>query len=189
MSKVKASPLKFVNNILTIAVLLFAFYLIAGPFLPQASYAISEAVSRAPTDSKQKIAISKTNRLIIPKMKFNQAIQDGDISVLAQGLWRRPQSSTPSKGSNTVIVGHRFYRSRPAIFYHLDKIKEGDQILVDWQQKRYVYRVSTTTVVPPSAGYIENPTTDNILTLYTCTPLWTSKERLVVQAELQEILE
>ena len=37
-------------------------------------------------------------------------------------------------------------------------------------------------VVEKTAVEIESPTEDDILTLYTCTPLWSSSKRLVVQA-------
>ena len=38
-------------------------------------------------------------------------------------------------------------------------------------------------VVTPNQTAIQAPTNDNRLTLYTCTPLWTARNRLVVIAE------
>jgi LPXTG-site transpeptidase (sortase) family protein len=38
-------------------------------------------------------------------------------------------------------------------------------------------------IVDPSAVEIEAPTTQKQLTLYTCTPIWTAKERLVIIAK------
>jgi sortase (surface protein transpeptidase) len=37
--------------------------------------------------------------------------------------------------------------------------------------------------VPPDQTQIEAPTTDARLTIFTCTPLWLPKDRLVVVAE------
>ena len=60
-----------------------------------------------------------------------------------------------------------------------------------WEDKEYDYKVTSIREVPPTAIEIEAPTDANIVTLYTCTPLWSAKNRLVVVAELtnQEVLQ
>jgi len=128
------------------------------------------------------------NRLIIPAMLLDQPINEGkDMSALKNGPWRLPQTSTPSKGSNTVIVGHRFTYSNPhGAFYHLDKVRAGDEIGIYWQNKKYLYRVAKSEVVPANRISVEAPTGKAQLTLYTCAPLWWPKDRLVVTAVLED---
>lgn len=139
-----------------------------------------------PTEKVQPI-IPKDNRLIITKIAVDAPITEGrNDSALKLGMWRRPLSSTPDKGGNTVITGHRFqYTSGPNTFFNLDKITVNDLIYVYWEGKEYIYEVYETSVVLPNKVDIENNTNESILTLYTCTPLWTSQKRLVVKALLQ----
>jgi len=59
-------------------------------------------------------------------------------------------------------------------------------VLVYWQGKEYVYRVYEITEVLPNQVEIEYSTKDSILTLYTCSPLWTSEKRLVIKAKLEQ---
>ncbi|MET1033370.1 MAG: class E sortase, partial [Candidatus Saccharimonadales bacterium] len=120
----------------------------------------------------------------IPSLLLDQRINEGnDASTLAKGLWRRPQTSTPASGGNTVIVGHRLTYSNPrGTLYHLDKVQTGDSIGITWAGKNYAYTVREVKVVTAAAIEIEEPTTKPQLTIYTCTPLWLPRDRLVVIA-------
>ena len=79
-----------------------------------------------------------------------------------------------------MLVGHRFTYDGPATFYSLDKVSIGDNIVVYWSSREYDYRVESIKVVPPTAIEVEAPTKDAQLTIYTCTPLWSAKNRLVI---------
>jgi LPXTG-site transpeptidase (sortase) family protein len=127
------------------------------------------------------------DRIVIPAMQLNQPIYQGpDARTLNKGLWLRPAGSTPDKGSNTVIAGHRFTYTNPrGTLYFLNKVHTGDEIGVFWHDKKYLYRVVSNNVVPPTATEIESATNATQLTLYTCTPLWNPKDRLVVTAILE----
>jgi sortase A len=131
--------------------------------------------------------IPQDNRIVISKIAVDAPIVEGiDESALWKGMWRRPNSSTPDKGGNTVITGHRFlYTTGPNTFFYLDKITVDDIIAVYWEGKEYDYMVYEITIVNPDRIDIEENTNESILTLYTCTPLWTSKTRLVIKAILQ----
>ena len=130
--------------------------------------------------------IPKDNMLVIPKIGVDAKIQEGKTdATLNKGIWRRPNGSNPDKGGNTVFAAHRYmYTAGPNTFYSLDKLAVGDKIIVFWSGKEYDYQVNTTREVPPTATEIEHNTKDPIVTLYTCTPLFTSKNRLVVTATL-----
>lgn len=116
-------------------------------------------------------------------MKLQQPIHEGDKAALNKGVWHTPLSSAPDKGGNVVLTGHRFTYGGPAVFYHLDKVKQGDEIVLYWHKQKYRYQVEQVLVVPPSAAEVIAPTGQPRLTIYTCTPLVTAKNRLVIQAK------
>ena len=93
---------------------------------------------------------------------------------------------TPDRGGNTVLIGHRFTYTTPrGVFYYLNKVKLNDEIGLWWNNKEYLYRVSGIKEVKPTDTAVENATTQPQLTLFTCTPLWLPKDRLVVVAQLE----
>ena len=106
--------------------------------------------------------------------------------ALNKGAWLYTTTSTPDKGSNTVLAGHRYKYLPPAsnTFYFLDKISRGDEISIYWQGREYQYRVSDTQIVPPEDLSVLEPSTTPTLTLITCTPLFTIKNRLIITAKL-----
>lgn len=74
---------------------------------------------------------------------------------LLEGIWRRPNGSSPDRGSNTVLAGHRFgYRPEMGNFYHLDKVKTDNKIIMVWNQAIYIYRVNEIKIVEPNAVHV-----------------------------------
>jgi LPXTG-site transpeptidase (sortase) family protein len=191
--------LKALNLITSVIVAVLGTYILMRPFLPDIILAMSanEFAGYAYQSPHTKTQLGATaaqlppipteNRLVIPKIYVNAAINEGlDDSTLDRGLWRRPTTSKPDLGSNTVITAHRYmFTSGANTFYHLDKLKTDDEILVYWQGQEYVYKVYEIIEVLPEEVEVESNTKDSIITLYTCTPLWTTEKRLVVKASLQ----
>lgn len=181
--------LRRVNDVLTIVVICLSLYVVVLPFWPSITYLFADksvpfqvsSLAGAETETKQR---PDGDRLLIPSIGMDEVIYQGGQGELNKGAWLRPKTSTPDKGSNSVIVGHRFtYTDDNAVFYHLDKVALGDVIAVYWGGKEFNYRVREVKVVPATAIEIESPTDDAQLTLYTCTPLWSAKDRLVVIAD------
>lgn len=179
------------NDGLTIVVIALCLYVILAPMLPSLSFWWKQSVVQtkpplvaALEDAKTPEVIPDKNMLVIPSMRLEQEIfESGDQSALKEGIWRYPHASVPDEGLNTVLVGHRFTYGGPAVFYHLDKVKRGDQVVVYWQKQKYEYRVEEVKEVPPTAVEIQHKDTGrDMLTIYTCTPLVTAKNRLVIQA-------
>lgn len=180
--------LRKVNNLLSLLVVALAAYIILLPLLPAIGWWVryqAPVISAAP---KVDMSVSASeNTLLIPSLGMRQTIHEGNSeATLSKGVWRRPQTSTPDKGSNTVLSGHRFTYSGKSVFYYLDKIKTGDVVYVNWEGKQYKYQITHMLEVSPDNGAIEAPTSDSVLTIYTCTPLWSAKNRLVIQAKLVE---
>lgn len=194
-----------INNILSMAVAGLGVYLVLLPWLPYLSLYYRQAFNDTPAyavnltqDKDQQSAANspveypKDNRLVIPKIALDSGVFSGQSAAeLNKGPWLRPNTSNPAAGGNTVIAGHRYAYGIDGkwIFYHLDKLEVGDRIGVYWEGREYIYEVGETKVVPATAIEIEDQTENGQLTLYTCTPLWTAENRLVVVADLIEVNE
>ncbi len=173
------------NNGLSLVVVLICLYIIMAPFWPKVAYQIQDVPELVTSAEKgeEPEKIPTENTLVIPSMKLQQVLYEGGEEALNKGIWHMPGSGSPETGGNMVLSGHRFTYGGPAVLYHMDKVKSGDKIIVYWQKQRYEYQVSRVFVVAPTAVEIQKPTEDPLLTIYTCTPLITAANRLVVQAK------
>lgn len=100
----------------------------------------------------------------------------------------RMQNSAPfgSPGS-TVVVGHRTGFGQP--FFDLDRLNPGATISVTLRDTTVLkYVVREQKVVSPDADLSEFDSSDasSQLILVTCTPKYSTKERLLVIAELSD---
>lgn len=190
--KVTTSTLRAINNCLTAVVALLAVYIAAAPFLPQVGWWVThESPVKGILPNRSNAAatpateqVIEGDKLFIPRIDLAEPIHGGGKQSLNLGVWRVPHTSAPDMGGNTVLVGHRFtYKDPTGVFYHLDKVREGDEITVHWQGKAYEYQVTEIKVVPATEVSVEHNTTEPRLTVYTCTPLWSVENRLVVIAE------
>ncbi len=193
--------LRPINNILFVAVCILGGYLVLAPILPQIAYYArawtgGKTINRyvrtdsgifATSSNDESEVIPKNNTLVVEKIGVDGQIHEGNSpSIINLGIWRRPKSSAPPLGGNTVLVAHRYlYTLGPNTFYNLDKVAVGDTVVVYWDRKKYTYEVSEVSVTGPSDFSIESQTTTPLLTLWTCTPLFTARDRLVVRAKLR----
>jgi sortase A len=194
----------FLSRIFGISAALVFLYLIIFPIFPEMKYRLAKpdgepsSLSSSLESENQEPAISEgvlppgdfavsSDRLIIPKIGVNAPIvvSDNEEYGLSQGAWLVPDTSTPDKGGNTVITGHRFKYLPPnnVTFYLFHKLEKGDSVFVVWKEKKYTYKIIETKIVEAAEVSIEYPTKDPRLTLYTCHPIYSQKQRLVVAAE------
>ena len=130
--------------------------------------------------------IPNYNMIVIPRMGVKAIINEGTTAdTLGKGIWRMPQGANPADGGNTVITAHRYlYRPPdPRTFFLIDKLIPGDTFYVYWKGKRYDYKVCESKIVSPNEVNILYNTSTNQITLFSCTPLFTSDNRLVVIAD------
>lgn len=198
--EVKSKRVEFrVIKIVLIVIIIIGLGLLIYPFIPALKYRISQPEAFYPyetrllnsnlnlgtlPETKDVQRIPQDNRLVIPKIGVDVAIVEGknENAALLKGAWHIPETSSPDQGGNTVISGHRF-RYRPpnnTTFYLLNKLEIGDPFIIYWQGLEYDYQVSETKVVAPNALEILNNTAEPQVTLFTCTPLFTTKQRLVI---------
>lgn len=127
-------------------------------------------------------AIGKIN---IPVIDVNAWLVAGaKLEQLERGPGVFAGSPLPGQLGNVAIAGHRESYGGP--FEHLDMLQKGDEIIFTTRQGTFTYRVTGSKVV--SANEVSVIRTDDpssaILTLVTCHPKWTSKDRLIVRGEL-----
>jgi sortase A len=111
--------------------------------------------------------------------------------ALANGVAHNPQTSlpwSPTPQRNVYLAGHRMgFRGTWSrmIFYNLDKLKQGDKVLLkDRAGRSYRYRVSEVFVVDPTDSWVMGQVRGrDMVTLQTCTPYPTFEKRLIVRAD------
>ena len=107
-----------------------------------------------------------------------------------EGILRLRGSGLPwIAGSNTFISGHAlgFPRTRvPYAFYKLDRMRPGDEILIDDSEgRRYTFRVYDRLTVEPDDYWVTYPVEGmTVVSLQSCTPIPTFEYRLVIRGEL-----
>lgn len=125
-------------------------------------------------------------RLQIPRIGLNRIVVEGATAdELAKGPGHFPETPLPGQLGNAAIAGHRTTHLAP--FFDIDKLQPGDEIDVTTLNGRYVYHVTGTEIVGPDDYAAVIPTTDvtqATLTLVSCTPRYSAKNRIVVRSEL-----
>ena len=129
------------------------------------------------------------NRIIIPKIDVDIQYGEGEVALDRGAQWRFPERGNPEDGGNFIIAAHRFALAATpqatlvkSPFYHIDKLVIGDEIIVDYDGKRYGYKVEKIYDVKPTQIEIEAPSTTPKLTLYTCSLGGSSDGRVVIEA-------
>ena len=184
--------LRYLNNFLGMIAIVLAAYIFAWPFLPAITwwtrFEAPIISAHAPTTVSSEQPTPSSNTLFIPKLNMQEIVHGGSSQkALNQGIWHLPGNSSPDKGGNTIMAGHRFTYSGQAVFYNLDKVDVSDELTLYWQGRRYDYLVIGKNIVPPTDTSLVAQTDTPTLTLYTCTPIWSAKDRLVITAKLVEV--
>lgn len=151
----------------------------------------SETISRLLNEGKISFNMERQNTsLYIQSANIKGQIVDEENALgMERGFWHFPTSSQPGKRGNTVIIAHRFLHLPPRTdtFFNLDKVRVGDKVIVEQNNATYRYTVVESKVVEKGDRSVLENYNDYRLTLITCTPLWTSDQRLVVVGKLDKI--
>lgn len=108
------------------------------------------------------------------------------LNVLGAGHY--PGTAMPGQVGNFAVAGHRTTYGKP--FHDIDRLREGDPIVVETRDAFYVYRVTSSEIVLPDQVSVIAPVpadpgaapTERIMTLTACHPLYSARERYVVHA-------
>ncbi len=185
------------------------FYLIFLPFYPELKYKLTKKSdiesqkketekivqefkkeNNIPFDSSVGFPSSdykiSPDRLIISKIGVNAPIVVTENAEygLSLGAWLMPEGARPGSIGNTIITGHRFKYLPPnnLTFYLFHKLKKGDLVYIIWKGEDHYYKIEETKVVDDTDMSVVAPSDDEILTMFTCTPIYSTKQRLVVIA-------
>ena len=119
----------------------------------------------------------------IPKINVDKAVVQGvGVEDLKKGPGHYPQTPMPGQKGNAAIAGHRTTYGHP--FYDLDALKPGDDIFVSTREGKFDYKVDHSMNVDPHDVAVLDNTSENLLTLTTCTPRFSAAQRLIVVSKL-----
>lgn len=127
---------------------------------------------------------SGLTRLRIPTLGVDVVVVEGtSASALRAGAGHYRGTPLPGQAGNVAIAGHRTTYGKP--FADLDRLRIEDLIVLETPIGSYRYRVNRQPFVIHRADWtpIENGP-GHTLTLTTCHPKRSDRQRLVVQAEL-----
>lgn len=141
--------------------------------------------------------------LRIPRLgeDYTRVILEGtEEEQLSQGPGHYVGSAMPGEEGNVALAGHRVGKGSP--FLELDRMQPGDPVVVETADSWFVYRVLDDAdpsgipgmhVVSPTAVEVVSPTpnaaagaapTGSYLTLTTCHPRYSARQRLIIHARL-----
>jgi sortase A len=123
--------------------------------------------------------------LRIPKIGVDQVLFEGtDPTTLKSGPGHMEGTPLPGQVGNAVVSGHRTTYGRP--FFDFDLLEIGDTLEVESVIGTHTYVVREIQIVPPTAIWVTDPRAGGWLTLTTCNPKFSARERLVVWAQMTE---
>ena len=109
-------------------------------------------------------------------------VEGTSVADLRNGAGHMAGTPLPGQPGNAVISGHRTTYGAP--FRDLDLLEIGDIIEVETALGVHTYMVRETLIVAPTDVWVTDNRTGAWLTLTTCNPRFSSRERLIIFAEL-----
>ena len=138
----------------------------------------------ASVSNSQSLSRGVIAKLFIPKIGLETLVFQGTTpGVLKKGVGHYEETLLPGERGNSAIAGHRTMYGHP--FRHLDKLGFGDKIVVVTKDGRHNYRVARLKKVLPTDLSVLDSSGKAELTLTTCNPVGSSRERLIVVAKLE----
>ncbi|MCH8560922.1 class E sortase [Nesterenkonia sp. DZ6] len=113
-----------------------------------------------------------------------------DQTLNTGGLGHYPETQLPGEPGNFAVAGHRL--TYGDVLRDQDRLTPGDEVYVESPDGYYTYEVYETHVVLPQQSEVILPVPGepeaeadrSLLTLTTCHPLFSNRERLITHAEL-----
>jgi sortase A len=140
--------------------------------------------------------------LHIPRLgaDYARAVVEGTgTEDLEQGPGHYRGTAMPGEQGNFAVAGHRVGRGSP--FLEIDELRTGDPVVVETADSWVVYRVlgpadvvpgqqvvspsDVSVIAPTPNGPPDGAPTGAYLTLTTCHPEYSARERLIVHAVLE----
>ena len=145
------------------------------------------------------IAVPPDPRIIIPKINIDAPVVYGvasdkksQLAAMEKGVahFSIPGANAlPGQVGNIVLAAHSsndaFARGEyKFVFAQNEKLAKGDVIYLNYESKRYTYKITSMEVVlPTEVSKVQLKTNKPMLTLVSCVPIGTAEKRLLVFAE------
>jgi sortase A len=124
-------------------------------------------------------------RIEIPKIGVDWIVVEGvSTEALKKGPGHYPGTAYPGETGNVVISGHRTTYGAP--FFRVDELAPGDELRLASPNGTFTYRVTESRVVAPTEISVIASTEESKLTLTTCHPRFSARQRLIIVAELEQ---
>ena len=94
-------------------------------------------------------------------------------------------TSLPGTGGNFAVAGHRTTYGAP--FGNLDRVQIGETIIFQTNTNQYKYKIIEVKIVSPEDNYVLQNYGDDRITLTTCHPKFSAKQRLIVIGQLEKV--
>ena len=124
-------------------------------------------------------------RIQIPRIGVDVVVVEGTTaSALRAGAGHYPSTPLPCEVGNVAIAGHRTTYGRP--FHDLDQLEPGDRIILETPVGECTYELDFEPfiVAPTQVGVVANTPEEARLTLTTCHPKGSARQRLIVTAKM-----
>ena len=111
------------------------------------------------------------------------------LENLQKGVVHYAGTPLPGQGKGPIFIsGHSSYYSwdpgkYKSVFANLDKMENGDEIMIQYEGALYRYKVYEKIVVTPEEVSVLKPIDEPVLALMTCVPVGTNSKRLIVWAK------
>jgi sortase A len=141
-------------------------------------------LKQAYLDRKVGVGDSLT-RIVIPDIDVDVVVVEGTTaSALQAGAGHYVDTPLPCEIGNVGIAGHRTTYGKP--FHNLDLLEVGDEITLETPIGECTYEVNAAPfpVSPSAREVVANTPDEATLTLTTCHPKGSARQRLVVKATL-----
>jgi len=123
-------------------------------------------------------------RIKIPALEVNTIVVEGTgASALRAGAGHYPNTPLPGEEGNVAIAGHRTTYGKP--FADIDRLKPGDEIVLETPIGTHTYKVSKAPYVVANTEWsVISQTPGHSLTLTSCHPKGSARQRIIVKAEM-----
>lgn len=128
---------------------------------------------------------SSLTRILIPDIRVDVVVVEGTTeTALRAGAGHYADTPLPCEVGNVAIAGHRTTYGRP--FHNLDQLHTGSEITLQTPIGSCTYRVTKSPFVvsPKALEVLANTPDEATLTLTTCHPKGSARQRLIVRATL-----
>ena len=123
-------------------------------------------------------------KIVIEKIGLETVVLEGvGKTDLREGPGHWPSTPFPGQSGNFVISGHRTTYGAP--FFRLDRLEPGDTIDLLLPYAAVRYQVTRRIIVFPDQVEEVRQRGFEQISLATCHPIYSAKQRLVIQAELE----